>query len=439
MTMMKSVCAACLLSLTLSIAGTDSTSAGILPSDGEAQYELEFWESIRESTHAEDYEAYLEAYPDGRFAPLARSRAARYKETGAEPAPSPAAAAVAVEEMDTAYQTVTDANVRKQPSAKSARVGTLKKGERVQVTGRVKDRDWYRIRTPQGTGYVYAQLLREVAKANATPASREEKKPEPVRQNVPDKPKTPSPAASAPATSHGGQRDCDVCPEMVVLQPGSFQMGDDHGDRSEKPAHRVRIASPYAIGKYEVTLGQWDACVSDGPCRVIADTSALNDNSPALDLSWKDAQTYVRWLSQRTGKKYRLPTEAEWEYAARAGTSSRYWWGEKMEPGKANCQGCGGEWNREAPANVDAYPANPLGLHGMNGGVWEWVADCWHSSYRGAPNDGRAWTEPNCRVNVIRGGSWRNDSLYAHSASRFKYDSNVRYVQNGFRVAKSLD
>lgn len=225
---------------------------------------------------------------------------------------------------------------------------------------------------------------------------------------------------------------------MVVLQPGSFVMGDDRGDRSERPAHRVSIAYAFAIGKYEVTLGQWNACVEAGSCRAIANTAGLSESSPAKDLSWNDAQQYVRWLSKLTGQNYRLPSEAEWEYAARAGTSSRYWWGDNMQSGKANCKGCGGDWSNEAPADVDAFPANPFGIYGTSGGVWEWVADCWNKSYAGAPKDGSVWTQSDCRENVIRGGSWRNDKTYAHAASRFTYDTGVRYILNGFRVAKSL-
>jgi formylglycine-generating enzyme required for sulfatase activity len=437
--MMRTACVACILSLTIGLSPMGTATGGILPADGEAQYELEFWESIKDSTHAEDYEAYLEAYPDGRFAPLARIRAARYKRSESKPEPEPKPA-FPVEDMDLEYESVTNSNVRKQPSARSERIGELKKGERVQVTGRVINRNWYRIAMPEGgSGYVYGQLLRKPAKAAApSPAPKPEPKPKPAATK-------PAPAAATArpvATGKGaGSRDCSSCPVMVNVQPGSFVMGDDRGYRTEKPAHRVTLESPFAIGKYEVTLEEWNACVSAGACRAIADSSAanLNEKSPALDLSWEDAQQYVRWLSRLTGEDYRLPTEAEWEYAARAGTTSRYWWGSNMEPGKANCKGCGGDWSNEAPAEVDSFPANPFGLHGLNGGVWEWVADCWHDSYRGAPRDGSAWEESDCRRNVIRGGSWRNDSTYAHSASRFKYDNNVRYIQNGFRAAKSLD
>ena len=431
--MIRTVCTVWVLSLIMGLSAFDTANAGILPKDGEAQYELEFWESIKNSTHAEDYEAYLEAYPDGRFAPLAKARAARYAESSPEPAAQPE---LAIEDMDIHYEVVTNANVRKEPSSRAERVGELNRGDRVHVTGRIPDRNWYRVDLAGGTtGFVYGELLREsVAAAPPKPATA----PAAAPQAAPPAVKPAPPPAAVAVQQTGSITDCDSCPEMVVVQPGSFVMGDERGDRSEKPAHRVTIGKPFAIGKYEVTLAQWNACVQADACRPMADTTGLSDKSPAKDLSWNDAQKYVRWLAKLTGQNYRLPTEAEWEYAARAGTSSRYWWGDKMEPGKANCKGCGGDWSNDAPANVDAFPANPLGLYGMNGGVWEWVEDCWHKSYAGAPTDGSAWTSSDCRENVIRGGSWRNDSTYAHSASRFTYDTAVRYILNGIRVAKSL-
>ncbi len=416
------------LSLALSVVGT--ATAGILPKSGEAQYELEFWESIKNSTHAEDYKAYLAAYPNGRFAALAKARAARYAKSNPPATPS----LPPIDAMDARYEAVTNANARKEPSSHAALAGGLAPGDRVHVTGRTRDRSWYRIELDDGsTGFVSHELIRKPA---ARPAPVPVAKPEPPAATRPPTAPAPTPAA---ALSTGNFSDCDGCPEMVVLQPGSFTMGDNHGDRSERPAHRVTITKPFAIGKYEVTLGQWKACVQAGACKAIADPPSPLDNAPATDISWNDAQRYVRWLSGVTHGHYRLPTEAEWEYAARAGTSSRYWWGERMVAGKADCKGCGGAaWSHDAPATVGAFSANPYGIYGMNGGVWEWVEDCWHRTYDGAPIDGSAWTGHDCRENVIRGGAWRNDSTYAHSTSRFTYDTSVRYLLNGFRVAKTL-
>jgi formylglycine-generating enzyme required for sulfatase activity len=339
--------------------------------------------------------------------------------------------------MDVQYEAVTNANVRKEPYSHAELVGGLNRGDRVHVTGRTQDKNWYRIELAGGgTGFVYRELiLAPAALPTPPPARAPAPSPKPAAATKPE-----TAPARTPVVAHAtdGVRDCDNCPEMVVLQPGSFVMGDNHGDRSERPTHRVTISKAYAIGKYEVTLAQWNACVQAEACKAVTSTTGSPDKSPARDISWTDAQRYVRWLSKLTGQNYRLPTEAEWEYAARAGTGSRYWWGENMEAGKANCKGCGGDWSNDAPANVDAFPANPYGIYGMNGGVWEWVEDCWHKDYDGAPTDGSVWASSDCRENVIRGGSWRNDSTYAHSSSRFTYDTAVRYILNGFRVAKTL-
>ena len=186
-------------------------------------------------------------------------------------------------------------------------------------------------------------------------------------------------------------------------------------------------------------MAQWNACVSAGACpHVEPDAGHANPNAPVRNVSWDDAQQYLKWLSTASGKPHRLPTEAEWEYAARGGTTTRYWWGDQMRQGKADCKDCGAPWQAAGPANVGSFAPNPYGLHDMNGSVWEWVSDCWHSSYKNAPTDARAWDEPNCRTRVIRGGSWRDGESYMLSSTRFKYDASVRESQNGFRVASDL-
>jgi formylglycine-generating enzyme required for sulfatase activity/class 3 adenylate cyclase len=228
-------------------------------------------------------------------------------------------------------------------------------------------------------------------------------------------------------------RDCQGCPELVRLPGGSFRMGSGE-DPSEAPAHTVRV-KPFALGRHPVTVGEWNQCVAANACATLLDGNPM---APARNLSWADAQQYVAWLSKSTGQDYRLPSEAEWEYAARAGSGSRYWWGDKLIPKMANCKGCGDPYDPRQPAPVGSFPANPLGLHDLAGGVAQWVADCWHPNYQGAPVDGSAWAETNCRERVLRGGSWRNDASYARSASRAYYDSGVKYPAHGFRVARSL-
>jgi formylglycine-generating enzyme required for sulfatase activity len=205
-------------------------------------------------------------------------------------------------------------------------------------------------------------------------------------------------------------------------------------DPSESPVHPVEIA-PFAIGKYPVTVGEWAQCVAAKACAL---TLEGEESGPALNVSWNDAQQYVEWLSKSTGKPYRLPSEAEWEYAARGGTSSRYWWGEKVAPTMANCKGCAETYNPRQAGAVGRFPANPFGLSDMTGSVAQWVADCWVPTYAGAPSDGSPRTVPNCREHVLRGGSWRHDASYARSASRMYYDTAVRYPVHGLRVARSL-
>jgi len=418
---------------------------GILPKDGEAQYELEFWQSIKNSTDAADYEAYLEAYPKGKFAPLAKSRAKRYKKQTAEkpaaakPVPAkPAAAkpALIITDMDIDYTVARTANIRQEPSAKSKRLGELKQGSKVHVTGKVSGSNWYQVKSVSGImGFVFGDLLQKPQAKTEKPTTAA---PHSVAKPITAPVAAPQQTAQPATKDTEGFRDCPRCPEMLVLPAGTFTMGAKRGDRSEKPAHAVSIKSPFAIGKYEVTSGQWNECVKAGACNYKAAKGDPDDNSPVRDISWLDAQEYVRWLSRITKQEYRLPSEAEWEYAARANTQTRFWWGDKLGTGNANCKDCGGTWDRKVPSSVDAYPPNPFGVYGTNGGVWEWVSDCWHKSYDGAPKDGSSRNKPDCRENVIRGGSWRNDSSYIHSASRFKYDSSVRYIQNGFRVAKTL-
>ena len=184
--------------------------------------------------------------------------------------------------------------------------------------------------------------------------------------------------------------DCDRCPEMVMVPSGSFTMGSRNSGRyyghDEIPLHRVNIGYPLAVGVYEVTFAEWDACVADGGCEgyVPHDESWGRYNRPVVNVSWEDAQSYVRWLSQRTGESYRLLSESEWEYMARAGTTTQYSWGNDIEHNRANCEGCGSQWDDEQTAPVGSFSANAWGVHDMYGNVWEWVEDCWNDSYVGA-------------------------------------------------------
>lgn len=229
-------------------------------------------------------------------------------------------------------------------------------------------------------------------------------------------------------------RDCDGCPLMVSVPPGSFVMGGRGGAGTAQPTRQLEVEERFAIGKYEVTFDEWELCVRDGACRPIRDDGGFGRGSrPVINVEWDDANRFVRWLSRRTGKPYGLPSEAHWEYAARGGTTSEYWWGDGDPAGKANCDGCGSSWGGNSTAPVGSFPPNPFGLHDVLGNAFEWVEDCWHPSYIGAPMDTRPWIDGTCASTVVRGGSWRYGSEAAKVYARGKHGAGMR-DDFGFRV-----
>ena len=241
-------------------------------------------------------------------------------------------------------------------------------------------------------------------------------------------------------------RDCDQCPEMVVIREGSFIMGSPTNEKGsvsfERPQHAVQLARRFAVGKFEVTFQEWDACVAAKGCSHKPKDYGWGRGrgmQPVVDVGWKDASEFVGWLSRRTGEIYRLPSEAEWEYAARAGTTTRYPWGNEPGTNRANFNGSGSRWSDLQTAPVGSFDANDFGLHDMNGNVWEWTEDCWNDSFEGAPGDGTAWKSGNCDRRVVRGGAWRVIPDAASSASRnsggppYERDNYI-----GFRLARTL-
>ncbi|MBW9107189.1 SUMF1/EgtB/PvdO family nonheme iron enzyme [Paraburkholderia phenoliruptrix] len=377
-------------------------SRGILPKDSSEQYEITFWNSIKDSNYPADYEAYLKAYPNGRFATLAHARIDRLR--AASNAPTPGAPT--------------------QQASSSATPATAPQQTTRPATS-----------TAPAPGAPSSSAAQDRQRAGAaTPAASAASPPVPPAPPV--SVAAQKPVSRAPVA--GESRDCAACPIMIALPAGSFSMGSNSDDPSEKPVHHVTIGAPFAIGKYEVTVEQWNACVAANACARLTPETNANKAAPARDLSWDDAQQYVKWLSKTTGKPYRLPTEAEWEYAVRGGTTTAYWWGDQMRKGNANCKDCGEPWHKEGPEAAGSFAANPYGLYDMNGSVWEWTADCWHNSYQSAPVDGRAWESPSCDMRVIRGGSWREGAGYMLSATRFKYSAGVRQSQDGLRVVKDL-
>ena len=238
-------------------------------------------------------------------------------------------------------------------------------------------------------------------------------------------------------------QDCETCPEMIAIPSGRFIMGSPHSEagrnRNEGPQRWVAVEA-FALGKYEVTFAEWDACAAAGGCDHGAIDFGWGRNSrPVVDVSWEDAQQYVDWLSFTTGLQYRLPSEAEWEFAARAGTTTPRYWGVEIGSGRANCRSCSGTaWDESPPMPVGSFAPNSLGLYDVLGNVWELTQDCWNSDYDEAPATSRAWESGDCSGRVRRGGSWSLGPRYARAAMRSEIDVDGRYNNVGFRVARDL-
>jgi formylglycine-generating enzyme required for sulfatase activity len=232
-------------------------------------------------------------------------------------------------------------------------------------------------------------------------------------------------------------RDCEACPELVVVPPGDFTMGSNDTPY-EKPEHPIVIKRAFAIGRREVTFAEWDQCADAGVCKHRPDDHGWGrGDRPVINVAWDDAKLFVAWLSQKSGQKYRLPSEAEWEYAARAGTKTPFWWGRDAGTGHAQCENCGSPTTKQV-AVTGSYRPNGFGLYDTAGNAAEWVEDCWNENYRNAPKDGTAWTSGDCRLRVLRGGNFLSKATEIRSAARFRYDVDVRYYANGFRVMRDL-
>ncbi len=337
-------------------------------------------------------------------------------------------------------ETLTASNIRSGPGSENGWIAEVPAGAQLKLIEKVEGRNWYEIELLDGTsGYIAGSLVRMIGSQAFNVAALTQQPAEPVAEPVEKKEKKYAAVDAATALEVDEFIECENCPAMVALPEGRFQMGSVDGDPAEQPVRDVAIEQPIAMGKYEVTLGQWQSCVNAGFCRPISDPGPDDDKRPAQNISWADAESFVAWLRKETEQAYRLPTEAEWEYAARAGSSARFWWGDLFENGRANCSECGDDWNRKRPSNIGSYEPNSFGLYDMHGGVSEWVADCWVGNYLDAPGNGTARALSFCPQRVLRGGSWRSDVGDVTASSRFRYDAQVRYYTNGFRVARDLN
>lgn len=226
-------------------------------------------------------------------------------------------------------------------------------------------------------------------------------------------------------------------PLMIAIQGGTFTMGklkalpsDDEG-----PAHRVDLAG-FLIGATEVTYDDYDLFVRATGGRFPSDFGWGRGRRPVVDVSWEEARAYAEWLSRETGRRYRLPSEAEWEYAAAAGARTPFWWGFRLEQGRAVCFDCATMWDNRSTAPAGTFDPNPLGLYDTAGNAMEWVEDCYHPSYVGSPANGRAWVDPGCGFRVARGGAFSKPSSSMRSTARQGFDPNTRLNMLGFRVAR---
>jgi formylglycine-generating enzyme required for sulfatase activity/class 3 adenylate cyclase len=305
---------------------------------------------------------------------------------------------------------------------------------------------WYLLLQPRGK--VENQTSASVSPSTALPLpgpattpATQQPQPAPAVTPIPQQAEpalAPAPAPSVATTTQPSAQPATPPasavrePEMSAIRGGSFTMGSND-DVTEKPTHQVTI-KPYAISRYPISVRDWNACAAAKACAFVA---SGNDDAPVTNVSWTDAKQYVAWLADATRKAYRLPSEAEWEYAARGGTQTRYWWGDQLKSGMANCKNCNDVAAAGQPVKAGSFKPNPFGLYDMGGGVDQWVEDCWHKNYSGAPADGSAWVEGDCGSHVIRSGSWRNDAQYVRPSNRDSYDTNVRYPTHGFRIALS--
>lgn len=271
-------------------------------------------------------------------------------------------------------------------------------------------------------------------------------------------PSTSGPAPALPRPGQAGKtfKDCAVCPIMVSLRGGRFEMGDGAGTEAETPIHPVTVEGGLAIGKYEVTFAEYTECANEDACsHRPSDSGWGRGQRPVISVNWHDAREYTRWLSDKTGRRYDIPSEAQWEYAARAGSSGMRFWG---DPPRAACKfanvhdekskvandisgghhRCSDGFAKTAP--VGTFAANNFGLHDILGNAWEWVFDCWHSTYENAPGDGSAWLRGgDCSKRIIRGGAWLSDPWTARSSFRSKLNGRRRLNSVGFRVIRYPD
>ena len=227
-------------------------------------------------------------------------------------------------------------------------------------------------------------------------------------------------------------------PLMIVIPAGKFAMGSTSSKHSEeRPRHEVAVEK-FAVSQYEVTFSEYDL-FAKAEGRKVPDSLYLDrENHPVIFVSWDDAYYYTKWLSKETGHKYRLANEAEWEYLASGGKKTTFWWGYDEEPNRAHCFGCGTNLDPRKPTKIGSFEPNPFGLYDTSGNVAEWVHDCWHGNYKGAPTYSEVWEGGDCSYRVVRGGAYSTPPQSIRSAKRDKFKSDKAYDHIGIRVVREI-
>jgi len=413
--------------------------------------ELTFWTSVKDSGDRADFEAYLKRYPDGHYSDLARNRIAAMgrAETKAaappaapappQPPPTPAPKPVAATPPPAAAKSAPP-RPPPAPAKGAAPAPLLKKKSGSSVPVMVGG-----LMSIIIAGWALSMVLPDKADDTAETgavqtASAETSAAAPAEPELPvieiaavadPVPETPAELLPEPAAPPAPV--CEACPAMVALDGGTFQMGSPPTEPGREPIEgpvREVTLKPFSISKTEITHAQWMACVEDGGCNGHRPGAPSSEAMPVAAVSWRDAAAYAQWLSEETGRTYRMPTEAEWEYAARGETTTPYWWGAKFDTSKAP---------RDKIRDAASLPENAFGLQGMLGNVGEWVEDCYVNGYTDAPTDGSAVTSGDCSRRVVRGGSVKSSPAAHRAANRARLPVSTRDRQYGFRVALEHD
>ena len=235
-------------------------------------------------------------------------------------------------------------------------------------------------------------------------------------------------------------KDCLACPEMSVIPSGTFLMGSTRGKKRELPVTKITIRNPLAVSRYEITFDEWDACYTARGCsKKPSDRGWGRGKRPVINVLLTDIAEYLSWLTKKTGHVYRLPSESEWEYAARAGSQTEFSWGNQMQIGAANCRNCGTEWSGLKSAPVGQFKPNAWGLYDVHGNVLEYVTDCWTTNHDKVPTDGSPIITEGCLSKVVKGGAWYYLPKVSRSASRARNDKRVFSYVIGFRAFREID